>query len=78
LIIIVYDESERSLGGNPPSGLGDGGHTVCAILSPLVVPGEYRLLTYAYSMLRMLQDGFGLAGYLGAANQVSALPATWN
>jgi hypothetical protein len=77
VIFIVYDESERSLGGNPPSGLGDGGHTVCAIISPLVVPGEYAPLTYAYSMLRTLQDGFGVPGYLGAAAQVAPLPATW-
>jgi hypothetical protein len=65
-------------GQNPPGGLGDGGHTVCAVIGPLVVPGDYSTLTYAYSMLRTIQDGFGLPGYLGAANQVSALPASWN
>jgi hypothetical protein len=78
VIIVVYDESEKDNGQNPPGGLGDGGHTVCAVISPLVVPGDYSTLTYAYSMLRTLQDGFGLPGYLGAANQVSALPASWN
>src|SRR5579864_7178916 len=78
VIIIVYDEAERANGANPPGGLGDGGHTVCAVISPLVAPGEYMPLTYAYSMLRTLQDGFGLPGYLGAANQVSVLPASWN
>ena len=79
VIIITYDESERADGQDPATGLGDGGHTVCAIISPLVVPGEYASVTYAYSLLRTLQDGFGtvLPGYLGAANQVSALPAIW-
>jgi hypothetical protein len=78
VIIIVYDESERADGQDPP--LGAGGHTVCAVLSPLVVPGEYGAVTYAYSMLRTLQDGFGVVapGYLGAANQVSPLPVSWN
>jgi hypothetical protein len=52
-----------------------------ALISPLVKPpGEYGSLTYVYSMLRTLQDGFGVVapGYLGAANQVSPLPASWN
>jgi hypothetical protein len=77
VIIVVYDESERADGQDPANGLGNGGHTVCAIISPLVVPGEYAPVTYAYSMLRTLQDGFGVAGYLGAANQVGPLPAAW-
>lgn len=80
VIIITYDESERADGQDPASGLGNGGHTVCAVISPLVVPGDYAAVTYAYSMLRTLQDGFGtvLPGYLGAANEVSPLPAGWN
>jgi Phosphoesterase family len=77
-IIISYDESERMDGQDPATGLGDGGHTVCAILSPLVVPGDYPSVTYAYSVLRTLQDGFGLPRYLGAAADVSPLPAAWN
>jgi hypothetical protein len=77
VIIIVYDESERADGQDPANGLGNGGHTACAVISPLVVPGEYPALTYAYSMLRTLQDGFGLPGYLGAAAEVGPLPAVW-
>jgi hypothetical protein len=77
VIIILYDESERADGQDPANGLGDGGHTVCAIISPLVVSGEYAPVTYAYSVLRTLQDGFRLAGYLGAAADVNALPAAW-
>jgi hypothetical protein len=77
-IMVLYDESERADGQDPASGLGDGGHTVCAIISPLVMPGEYASVTYAYSVLRTLEDGFGLPGYLGTAAEVSPLPATWN
>jgi phosphatidylinositol-3-phosphatase len=78
VIIITYDESERADGQDPP--LGAGGHTVCAVISPMVVPGDYGTVTYLYSMLRTLQDGFGVVapGYLGAANQVSPLPVSWN
>jgi hypothetical protein len=77
VIIITYDEAQKANGQNPPGGLGAGGHVVCALISPLVVPGEYAGTTYAYSMLRTLQDGFGLPGYLGDANEVGPLPATW-
>jgi hypothetical protein len=50
------------------------------VISPLIKPGESTALTYVYSMLRTLQDGLGVVtpGYLGAANQVSPLPASWN
>jgi hypothetical protein len=77
VIIIVYDEADRMGGLAPKNGLGQGGHTVCAILSPLTLPGNYQSRTYSYSVLRTLQDGFGLSGYLGAAADVSALPALW-
>jgi len=78
VILITYDEAQKANGQNPPGGLGAGGHTVCALISPLVVPGEYASTTYAYSMLRTLQDGFGLPDYLGDANDVSPLPASWH
>ena len=39
VIIITYDESERADGQDPANGLGNGGHTVCAIISPLSTPG---------------------------------------
>jgi hypothetical protein len=77
VIIILYDEAQRMGGLARKNGLGQGGHTVCAILSPLAVPGNYRTKTYSYSVLRTLQDGFGLPGYLGAAADVSALPVRW-
>jgi hypothetical protein len=57
--------------------LDQGGHTVCAVISPLVTPGEYATKTYSYSVLRTLQDGFGAFPYLGYANQVNPLPIIW-
>ena len=77
VIIILYDEDQRAGGVQPANVLDQGGHTVCAVISPLVVPAESATRTYSYSVLRTLQDGFGAFPYLGYANQVSPLPVTW-
>jgi hypothetical protein len=77
VIIITYDEAQRMGGLAPHNGLGQGGHTVCAIISPLVTAGSYSAQTFAYSLLRTLQNGFAVSPYLGAAADVSALPVVW-
>jgi hypothetical protein len=77
VIVVLYDEDERMGGLAAKNGLGSGGHTACALISPLVQPGEYGATTYSYSVLRTIQDGFGLHSYLGSAAQVSALPVVW-
>lgn len=41
VIVVVYDEDERAGGMAAKNGFGQGGHVVCAILSPLAVPGAY-------------------------------------
>jgi phosphatidylinositol-3-phosphatase len=74
VIVVTYDEDERMGGLAAKNGLGSGGHTVCAVISPLVRPGEYAATTYSYSVLRTIQDGFALGPYLGSAAQVGALP----
>src|SRR5437764_7989812 len=73
VIIILYDEAQRMGGMAPKSGLGQGGHTVCAVISPLAVAGGYSTKTYSYGVLRTLQNGFRLPGYLGAASKVNTL-----
>jgi hypothetical protein len=60
------------------NGLASGGHTVCALISPLVQPGDYAATTYSYSVLRTIQDGFALGPYLGSAAQVGTLPVAWH
>jgi hypothetical protein len=77
MIIILYDEDQRAGGVQPANVLDQGGHTVCAVISPLVTPGEYATRTYSYSVLRTLQDGFAAFPYLGHAHQVSPLPIAW-
>ena len=77
VILITYDEDQRMGGLAAKNGLGSGGHIACALISPLVRPGEYSDTTYSYSVLRTIQDGFGLQPYLGSAAQVVALPVVW-
>jgi hypothetical protein len=77
IIIIVYDEDERAGGLAPKNGLGSGGHVACAIISPLATAGSYSQKYYHYSLLRTLEDGFRLGGYLGNANAVTPLASIW-
>jgi phosphoesterase family protein len=77
VIIVVYDEDERAGGVAPKNGFGSGGQVVCAIISPLASPGSYGQTYYHYSLLRTLQDGFGLSPYLGNANAVTPIASIW-
>jgi len=78
VIIIVYDEDQRAGGMAARSGLlAQGGQVPCAILSPLVVPGSYDETFYHYSVLRTLEDGFGIPYYLGSAGDVTPISAIW-
>jgi hypothetical protein len=77
VIVVTYDEDQRMAGVAPKNGLGSGGHTVCALISPLVRPGEYGATTYSYSVLRTIQDGFGVGPYLGSAANIGPLPVVW-
>jgi phosphatidylinositol-3-phosphatase len=77
VIVVTYDEDQRMGGIAAKNGLGSGGHIACALISPLVRPADYLDKTYSYSVLRTIQDGFGLGPYLGAAAQVGPLPVVW-
>jgi hypothetical protein len=78
VIVVVYDEDERAGGLAAKNGLGQGGHTACAILGPSVVPGDYDVMAYHYSLLRTIQDGFGISDYLGHAAEVQPLNTIWS
>ena len=76
-ILITYDEDQRAGGLAQKNGFAEGGHVVCAILSPLAKPGSYNDLYYHYSLLRTLEDGFGLSTYAGHANDVVPITGIW-
>jgi Phosphoesterase family len=73
VIIVTYDEDERARGLAQKNGFGQGGHVVCAILSPLAIPGEYGGVFYHHSLLRTLEDGFNVSGYAGYASDVTPI-----
>jgi len=77
VIIITYDEDERAGGLAAKNGLGSGGHVVCAVISPMAVPGSYDQKYYHYSVLRTVEDGFRLGAYLGDANAVTPVNDIW-
>lgn len=77
VIVITYDEDERAGGVAKKNGFGSGGHVVCAIISPLVTPGEYGTKAYAYSLLRTIEDGLAVSGHVGNANAVTAIGSVW-
>ncbi len=78
VIIITYDEDERAGGMAAKWGFGQGGHVVCAILSPLVAPGRYAGSFNHYSLLRTMEDGFAVSGYVGYANDVRPINTIWS
>ena len=77
VIVVVYDEDERASGMAAKNGFGQGGHVVCAILSPLAAPGAYGGTFYHYSLLLTIEDGLGLSGHVGYANDVTAISTIW-
>jgi hypothetical protein len=77
LIVVTYDESEREGGLAKKWGYGMGGHVVCALIGPQVRPGAYDGSYYHYSLLRTLEDGFLVDGYVGYANDVTAISHIW-
>ena len=50
---------------------------VCVVVSPMLRPGTYGGASGHYSLLRTVQDGFGLDGYLGHAADVAPIAGVW-
>jgi len=51
---------------------------VCAIISPLATAGSYDQQYYHDSLLRTIEDGFRLDGYLGNADAVTPIASIWH
>ena len=77
VIVITYDEDERAGGLAKKNGFASGGHVVCAILSSLAAPGSYGGTFYHYSLLRTMEDGLRVSGYVGYANDVQPINTIW-
>jgi hypothetical protein len=69
LIVVVWDE-----GADPPR---DPLHVGAALVGPHVTPGSVsRRLTH-YSLLRTLEDGFGIAGHPANAGTAAPINTIW-
>jgi phosphatidylinositol-3-phosphatase len=77
LIAVVYDEDERQDGLAKKWGFGQGGHVPALFLGPLIAHGTYDGMYNHYSLLRTLEDGFRVAGYVGHADDVTPIRRIW-
>jgi phosphatidylinositol-3-phosphatase len=76
-LIVTFDEGVTS---SPKRAVkfGDGGNVAWLAWGPQVSGGTVIGTEYThYSMLRTLEDGFGVSGYLGGAAQVSPITGIW-
>ena len=76
VLIITFDEGTLT-NINYADRFGTGGRTGFAVVSPLAVPGTYPQTADHYSLLRTVEDGFGITAYLGHAAQVTPINTIW-
>jgi phosphatidylinositol-3-phosphatase len=70
LILITYDEWSDSTVNNK--------RVAFVALGPLVTPGSTSTADYShYSLLRTLEEGYGLRPYLGGADKATAITGIW-
>jgi hypothetical protein len=77
VIIVTFDEAQTS---SPirAAELGNGGNVAFAVISPLAQNAIYATTGYNhYSLLRTLEDGFGIGNHLAGAATVSAISNIW-
>jgi hypothetical protein len=77
VLIVTYDEGNSNQG--PGAGkFAGGGNVMFAVNSPLAVPGVYTTGSYNhYSLLRTLEEGYGISTPLGGAAQASSINQIW-
>jgi len=74
-IFVVYDEGQ---GGSPNQAKNfAGGNPPFAVMGDPVVPGFYGSLANHYSLLRTLEDTFGISTHLGGADTAGTLGNIW-
>ena len=69
LLIVTFDEGTTDIGG--------GGNVALYLTGPHVRPGVYDQAANHFSLLRMLEDGFRLYAYLGAASSAPPVANDW-
>jgi hypothetical protein len=90
VLIVTFDEGTTTTGGFPsndstpckawdtcPHPFDGGGNIAFLVISPLADPGVYHTRASLYSLLRTLEDGFGITDYLGAADTARPIDEIW-
>jgi len=76
VLIITFDEADTKSPNNANK-FGNGGQIVFAVVSPLAKVGSYGNLWNHYSLLRTLEDGLGVGGYVGNAASATPINTIW-
>jgi len=75
VIFVVYDEGQ---GGGPNQAKNfAGGNTPFAVIGDPVVTGVYGSFANHYSLLRTLEDAYGITTHLGGAASAGTLGNIW-
>jgi hypothetical protein len=90
VLIVTYDEGASTGGGGGsnegtpckpwetcPNAFHGGGNVAFAVRGDLVSPGTYGSFASHYSLLRTLEEGFGLSTFVGAANDAEPITEIW-
>ena len=76
VLIITFDEADTKSPNNAIK-FGNGGQIVFAVMSNLANVGSYGNLWNHYSLLRTLEDGLGVSGYVGNADTATPINTIW-
>lgn len=77
VLIITFDEGTSNRGPGSSKQFSGGGNVAFAVVSPLAQPGEYGSTYNHYSLLRTLEDGFGISDHPANAGTASAINTIW-
>ena len=90
VLIVTFDEGTSTTGGSPsntstpctawvtcPHPFNGGGNIAFLVISPLADVGVSHERADLYSMLRTIEDGFGIADHIGAAADARAIDEIW-
>jgi hypothetical protein len=77
VLIITYDEGTSNKGPGTSKQFSGGGNVIFAVVSPLAQAGEYGSNYNHYSLLRTLEDGYGITDHPAHAANASPINTIW-
>ena len=77
VLIITFDEGTSNQGPGSSKQFAGGGNVAFAVISPLAQPGAYAGTYNHYSLLRTLEDGFGITGHPANAATANPINTIW-